>query len=112
MKISRCCLASSAIAVVLAAVAVWQFSVHIDQGVTLAHSETGSDERAQVIEQLRVLALDQLRGKSRGDIVRLVETQGRGWFDKDGAIVADNLVFKFDAQGLAGIDSLFDAPDQ
>src|SRR5215813_2106218 len=113
MKISRCCLISSALAAVIAGIAVWQLYAHIDQGITLAYSESMSDERGQVVEQLRALALGELRGRSRDDIVRLVEGQGRTWFAKDeeNLIVADSLVFKFDDQGLIAIYSPFEAPD-
>jgi hypothetical protein len=114
MKISRCCLVSSAVAVLLAALAMWQFYAHIDQGITLAYSEGMSDERGQVIEQLRALALGELRGKSRDDIVRLIEGQGRAWFAKDGDrhIIAEPLVFEFDGQGLAAIYSMFEELDK
>ena len=96
----------------LAGVALWQFYGHIDQGVTLAYAESVSDGRAQAVGQLRALALGELRGRSREDIIRLVESQGRTWFeDEDTLIVADAIVFEFDGQGLVGIRSVFEAGD-
>lgn len=110
MALSRCCLASSALAVVLAGFALWQLYGHVDQGVTLAYAETVSDERQQVIDQLRAFALSELRGRSREDIIRLIEAQGRTWFeDDDRLIVADSIVFEFDGQGLVAIRSAFEA---
>ncbi|HEY3149251.1 MAG TPA: Imm58 family immunity protein [Dongiaceae bacterium] len=113
MKISRCCLASSAVAGVFAVVAIWQFYAHIDQGITLAYSKSVSDERAQTIEQLQTLALGELRGKTRDDIIRLVEGQGRTWFSKDdeNLIIADTLVFEFDGERLKDIRSAFGGGD-
>ena len=113
MPVSRCCLASSALAIVLAGVALRQFYGHIDQGVTLAYAESVSDERSQAVEQLRALALGELRGRSREDIIRLIEAQGRTWFGKDGdaLIVADAVIFEFDGQGLTGIRSAFEPDD-
>jgi hypothetical protein len=75
MMFSRCCLTSSALAVVLAGVSAWQFYAHIDQGVTLAYAETVSNERAQTIVQLRALAFDQLKGKSRAEITQLLDAR-------------------------------------
>lgn len=114
MRLSRCCLVSSAVAVLLAVLVAWQFYAHVNQGTTLAYSEGVSDERGQVIEQLRALALGELRGRSRDGIIQLVEGQGRTWFAKDGdrLIVAEPLVFEFDGQGLSAIYSMFEEADK
>lgn len=114
MRLSRCCLVSSAVAVLVAALAAWQFYAHVDQGITLAYSEGVSDERWQVIEQLRALAVGELRGRSRDEVIRLIEGQGRTWFAKDGdqVIVAEPLVFEFDGQGLSAIHSMFEESDR
>lgn len=111
MKISRCCLISSCLVVALVGNTLWQLYVHVDQGVTLAYAQTQSDERAQVVEQLRELALDELKGTSRDRIAQLLTEKGVDWFAKeeDNLLVGGLLVFEFEADRLVDIRSTFAA---
>jgi len=112
MKMSRCCAIALGAAAIFAGIVLWQFYAHVDQGVTLAYARSEADERLNVIHQLRILAVEELKGTKRDEVEQLLKKKGVTRFAKaeDNSWITDALIFEFDGDELIDIRSIFSEP--